>query len=110
MIKFIKAEVDAFNGNINNCCVFVTYHIDDVEFTVDWSRVDNHGNLDEEGVFDIYDFYCDDESIKSRLLAAIEMCEDDNNAELDLYLAIRDTFTAEECAEIADDAIAESRQ
>lgn len=90
-IQFLYAKRHSLNS------VKATYSLDGIEFTVDWSNI-------HPGTGEIlnYDLFPETESLNRDLACrvndAIREGETDSNADVDLYLFIRDTFDHMDCA------------
>ena len=96
-LSFVKAERKSSND------VTVTYTLDDQKLEVVWNNIDySKRTLKDYGL----EIYCNssDEALAERVENAIIEAESNNNADLDLYLYIRDTFGYLDCldADYAD--------
>lgn len=90
-IKFLSAKRKSFNS------VQVTYSLDSTEFTVEWNNI--HDGTGEFGDYDLQlDVKSSDEDLAIRVADCSRVGETDENDDLELYLAIRDTFNASDCA------------
>ena len=89
-IKLIKATRKSDNQ------VDVEYSVDGVSVTVEWNNI--HPGTGEEAEYDLQlNTKSDDAELALRIDDAIREGETDENDDIELYLAVRDTFDAMDC-------------
>ena len=89
-IKFLSAK------RVSENSVEATYQLDESRFTVEWNNIHP-----ETGELDGYDLQLDttssNQDLADRVNEAINEGESDDNADLELYHFIRDTFDSADC-------------
>lgn len=93
-------------SRIDENTVRVTYSLNNEEFTVEWNNI--HPSTGDIGEFDLQATCdADNQDLEDRVYNAILEGEDDDNEDLELYLAIRDTFDRHDCEGILDISLVE---
>lgn len=84
-IQFVSAKRTRPNS------VEVTYDFDNTTFVVEWNNI--HPSTGEVVRYDLQpSVQCANEDLKNRIEDAIKAGESDDNADIDIYLFIRDRF------------------
>ena len=94
MTKFIKA----FRTTENEVCAMYSHH-QSQEFVVFWNNV--HPETGETGDYDLQiKCLANNENLVEKVENAISSGESDDNQDVELYLAIRDTFDKTDCESV----------
>lgn len=84
-IQFVSVERKNQHG------VEVTYKLNDTTFVVEWNNI--HPTNGEVVRYDLQpSVQCANEDLKNRIEDAIKAGESDDNADIDIYLFVRDRF------------------